>query len=266
MTFVKNIAAAAALTAFAAVAAGKQAEISALVDELDAAPQKAAVSAPAVAEKPVVQAAAPAPADEKPVAQAPAPAPADEKPVMQAAAPAPTEEKPVIQAAPAEEQPAEKEKKAAKKAKPKKELTGRDAKITSETMAYDRKEGVLFFDRKVYVDDEQYQMHADRVYVFLSGTNDVKRLVALGNVALTNEFRSATCDKAVYVKAQSKVVLYAPENGVATLKDSSEKGGTITGSKITFWLDSEQVEVNQSDITVPGGAFKANDAKKLLGK
>ena len=252
MTFMENIAAAAALTAFAAVAAGNQAEISALVDELDAVPQKAVVAAPAAAEKPVIQAAAPAPVEEKPV--------------IQTAAPTPVEEKPVIQAAPAEEKPAEKERKRDKKAKHKKELTGRDAKITSETMSYDRKEGILFFDRKVYVDDEQYQMHADRVYVFLSGTNDVKRLVALGNVALTNEFRSATCDKAVYVKAQSKVVLYAPDGGVATLKDSSEKGGTITGSKITFWLDSEQVEVNQSDITVPGGAFKANDAKKLLGK
>lgn len=181
---------------------------------------------------------------EKPVIQAPK-AEADEKPVVQDAKP--------------------KSEEGAKK-KSKKALTGRDAKITSETMSYDRKEGILFFDRKVYVDDEQYQMHADRVYVFLSGTNDVKRLVALGNVALTNEFRSATCDKAVYVKATSKVVMYAPEGGVATLKDESEKGGTITGSKITFWLDSEQVEVQNSDITVPGGAFKADDAKKLLGK
>ena len=56
------------------------------------------------------------------------------------------------------------------------------------------------------------------------------------------------------------------EGGVATLKDESERGGTITGSKITFWLDSEQVEVQQSDITVPGGAVTTNDAKKLLGK
>ncbi len=181
-----------------------------------------------------------------------------ETPVIQAAAPA-EPEKPVVQAAKPEGEPS-------KKKKPKKELTGRDAKITSETMSYDRKEGILFFDRNVYVDDEQYQMHADRVYVFLNGTNDVKRLVALGNVALTNEFRSATCDKAVYMKAASKVIMYAPEGGVATLKDESQKGGTISGSRITFWLDSEQVEVQNSDITVPGGAFKANDAKKLLGK
>jgi len=238
--------------------------ITALLDEIEAdAAAAAAKSTPAAkpveAEKqdPVVEEAKPAVA-EKPLIQEAKPVEA-EKPVIQEAK-AVAEEKPVIQ----EAKPAEKAPK--KKSKPKKELTGRDAKITSETMSYDRKEGILFFDRKVYVDDEQYQMHADRVYVFLSGTNDVKRLVALGNVALTNEFRSATCDKAVYVKAASKVVLYAPEGGVATLKDESEKGGTITGNRITFWLDSEQVEVQNSDITVPGGAFKANDAKKLLGK
>ena len=261
----ENIAAAAALTAFAAVAAGNQAEISALVDELDAVPQKAVVAALAAStpsngdkQEAVVDGVPATPDAGKIVVQAP--------PMTASAEENLARQEEVERILAGGEKPVEKEKKHAKKAKPKKELTGRDAKITSETMSYDRKEGILFFDRKVYVDDEQYQMHADRVYVFLSGTNDVKRLVALGNVALTNEFRSATCDKAVYVKAQSKVVLYAPDDGVATLKDSSEKGGTITGSKITFWLDSEQVEVNQSDITVPGGAFKANDAKKLLGK
>ena len=236
----KTIAAAAVFAAIATVHAEPQAPayITALREQIGT---DAPVEKPAEVEKPAIQAPK---ADES------------EKPAIQAPKPAETE-KPAVQAAKPE---------GVAKKKSKKALTGRDAKITSETMSYDRKEGILFFDRKVYVDDEQYQMHADRVYVFLSGTNDVKRLVALGNVALTNEFRSATCDKAVYVKATSKVVMYAPEGGVATLKDESEKGGTITGSKITFWLDSEQVEVQNSDITVPGGAFKADDAKKLLGK
>ena len=53
-----------------------------------------------------------------------------------------------------------------------KKLTGRDAIITAERMDFDRKEGVILFDRNVYVDDEQYQMHADRLFVFLS-TNEV---------------------------------------------------------------------------------------------
>ena len=53
-----------------------------------------------------------------------------------------------------------------------KALTGRDAIITADRMDYDRKEGVILFDRNVYIDDEEYQMHADRLFVFLE-TNAV---------------------------------------------------------------------------------------------
>ena len=240
--------------AMAAVMAGvlasfAKSEVSSLLDALDAEADGAAVNvakpAPAVAVEPAAE----KQVQERPVAIEPV---AEKLAAEEPAAEKPADVKATVKAGDAP--------------KAKKQLTGRDAKISSESMAYDRKEGVIFFDKKVFVDDEQYQMHADRVYVFLSGTNDVKRLVALGNVALTNEFRSASCEKAVYVKAASKVVLYGGENGVATLKDESQKGGTITGSRITFWLDSEQVEVMSSDITVPGGAFKATDAKKMLGK
>ena len=68
---------------------------------------------------------------------------------------------------------AAREKPKAKEAGKEKELTGRDAVITAERMDFDRKEGVILFDRNVYVDDEQYQMHADRLFVFLE-TNSVE--------------------------------------------------------------------------------------------
>jgi hypothetical protein len=58
-----------------------------------------------------------------------------------------------------------------------KELTGRDAIITADRMDYDRKIGVILFDRNVYIDDEQYQMHADRLFVFLE-TNAVENASA----------------------------------------------------------------------------------------
>ena len=271
----KTIAVAAACAAFAVVAADRRsaADISALVDEIDA---DAAAVKPAPASRPVkaatpVQVVTPVQAVDKPAAAAADPdrePPAAEEPAVV------EPQVSVVKAAAAEAvaeaggDKADGAKKPGKKPKAKKkDLTGRDAKISSATMSYDRKEGVIFFNRNVYVDDEQYQMHADRVYVFLSGTNDVKRLVALGNVALTNEFRSATCDKAVYEKSAAKVVLYAAENGVATLKDESEKGGTITGSKITFWLDSEQVEVEGSTLKIEGGALGGQEkALKLMGK
>ena len=142
--------------------------------------------------------------------------------------------------------------------------TGRDAVITSERTDYDRKEGIILFDRNVFVDDEQYQMHADRLFVFLDGTNDLKRIVAIGNVSITNEARTASCAKAVFTKAASKIVMYGDEASNAKLADPSQRGGVVEGKKITFWLDAEQVSVEGSSVNLPGGMLKGKDPKKLL--
>lgn len=165
----------------------------------------------------------------------------------------------------AEEVAAKPADKSAKKAKGKRKS---DAKISSTRMDYDRKEGVIYFEDKVFVDDEEYKMHADRVFVFLQGTNDVKRIVALGNVAITNEMRTAECSKATFYKQKSLIVMHGWEDRPARLVDASAKDGakTLTGSKIKFYTDSEQVEVENSGISVPGGSFNAGDAKKMLGK
>ena len=161
-------------------------------------------------------------------------------------------------------------KKKSKKAKKEKKAnaaparTGRDAVITSERTDYDRKEGVILFDRNVFVDDELYQMHADRLFVFLDGTNDLKRIVAIGNVSITNEQRTASCSRAVFTKAASKIVMYGDETSNAKLEDPSQRGGVAEGKKITFWLDAEQVSVEGSAVSLPGGMLKGRDPKKFL--
>ena len=158
----------------------------------------------------------------------------------------------------------DKKEKKDKKAKISTPRTGRDAVITSERTDYDRKEGIILFDRNVFVDDEQYQMHADRLFVFLDGTNDLKRIVAIGNVSITNEARTASCAKAVFTKAASKIVMYGDEASNAKLADPSQRGGVVEGKKITFWLDAEQVSVEGSSVNLPGGMLKGKDPKKLL--
>ena len=141
-------------------------------------------------------------------------------------------------------------------AKGKKKLTGRPAVITADRTDYDRKEGIILFDRNVYVDDEQYQMHADRMFVFLDGTNDLKRLVALGNVSLTNEMKSAGCQKAVYTKAASRIVMYGDEQNPAWLRDAGGRKGDdaseIAGLRITYWFDSETASVEKPVIKTRG--------------
>ena len=156
------------------------------------------------------------------------------------------------------------EKPAGKAAEKTKKPTGRPARITSKSTVYNRKEGIASFAGNVYVDDEQYQMHADRLFVFLDGTNDLKRIVAIGNVSITNESRTASCSRAVFTKAASKIVMYGDETSNARLEDPSQRGGMVEGKKITFWLDAEQVSVEGSSVNLPGGMLKGKDPKKLL--
>ena len=151
---------------------------------------------------------------------------------------------------------------------PKAAAAPRSVKITSERTDYDRKEGVIMFDRNVCVDDVEYQMHANQLYVFLDGTNDLKRIVAIGNVAITNDMRVGTCAKAAYTKSTSKIVMYGDgESVMARLEDNGKNRSSVEGRKITFWIDSEQVEVEGSTVTLDAGKLGGKDgAKKLLGK
>ena len=269
----------AVLAAMMAVPAAPSSEVKALLDDLESEPlstpaavKPAAKPVPVGNPKPSAPALKPAaivPAA-KPVAAQSVPAVAAAKPVpATVVVPLPQAKPAIVSAAPVVVAPKPAETNVVADvtvAKPAKKLSGRESVITSERADYDRKDGVLLFDRHVHVDDEQYQMHADRVYVFLSGTNDVKRIVALGHVAITNEDKVATCAKATYTKATSKVVMYGDDANLARLHEESKKGGTVLGTKITFWLDSEQVEVEGSSMSLPGAALKGKDAKSLLKK
>lgn len=144
----------------------------------------------------------------------------------------------------------------------------RSVRITSERTDYDRREGVIMFDKNVFVDDAEYQMHADQLYVFLDGTNELKRIVAMGNVTITNDTRVGSCAKAAYTKKVGKIVMFGDGDSVmARLADTGKRKSEVEGRKITFWIDSEQVEVEGSTVTLDAGGIGGKEgAKKLLGK
>lgn len=130
--------------------------------------------------------------------------------------------------------------------------TTRLARITSDSTYYDRKEGMAVFTGHVHVDDEQYQMHADKAYVFMTTTNTLKRIVAIGNIALTNEMKRAYGAKASYYKESGMVVLYGGDGQNAEIIDASKgQNQTLRGSKIKFWIGSEQAEVLDATIVAP---------------
>lgn len=143
---------------------------------------------------------------------------------------------------------------------------GGSAKITSASTYYDRKEGFAFFSGNVFVDDAKYQLHADRAYVFMDGTNELKKIVALGHVAMTNENKRAYGDKVSYYRDPGMVVLDAGNGIVAEVREENPDGPrVIRGKKIKFWTTTQQVVVIDPNIDFPtqGGL---GGLKETLGK
>ena len=129
----------------------------------------------------------------------------------------------------------------------------RDAEISAVRTDYDRKDGVVLFDGAVSVSDAEYSLGADRIFAFLDGTNSLKRIVADGSVTVTNGTRNGGCPRASYEKSLGRVTMFGEEGNPAKLVDAGSRRSEIEGRKITFWLDSEQVEVEGSTLTVEGG-------------
>ena len=135
----------------------------------------------------------------------------------------------------------------------------RESVITASKIEFDNKEGVILFDENVLVDDAQFQMRADRLLVFMEGTNDVQQLMAIGHVSITNVNRSANCDKAVYTKKNGQIVM----SGSARLMQQGGQAGEVTGDRITIWLDDEKIEVLPGRVVLPPGTLNKGERKLL---
>ena len=134
----------------------------------------------------------------------------------------------------------------------------KSARIRAERSDFDRKAGVAMFEKNVLVEyADDYDLHADRLFVFMTGSNVLSRIVALGHVAITNDSRVGSCAMATYLKQAGEIEMYGGEDGtLARLTDVSDGGNAVEGAKIRFWLDSEQVEIENSGIKVRQGKEK----------
>ncbi len=135
----------------------------------------------------------------------------------------------------------------------KEQMELRDTKITADKMEYNYKEAVAIMTNNVVVDDARFYLTADRLFVFMDGTNSLSQLVVLGNVKVTNENRRAACDKAVYTKAENRLVLVG--NAKLVNADDAGKESSVAGDKITIWTDDQRMEVYPRPVlTIPAGA------------
>ena len=135
------------------------------------------------------------------------------------------------------------------------------ARITSRTSDFDMKAGVVMFEGDVCVRySEDFVMCADKLYIFLAGTNELSRVVAVGAVSITNENRVGTCAMATYRRQRGEIEMFGEgKKSLARLSDGRGGARSLEGLRIRFWLGSEQAEVERPRITADG-----NGGAKLL--
>ena len=127
----------------------------------------------------------------------------------------------------------------------------KSARIRSRRTDMDRAEGVIMFEDDVFVEySTDYTMNADRLFVFFKGSNTLSRIVACGRVAVTNETRSGECSSAVFRNLERRIEMYGAEGLPARLKERGGDKSEVAGSKITFWIDTEQVQVDDPVISL----------------
>ena len=126
-------------------------------------------------------------------------------------------------------------------------------RLTSRQVDYDSQAGVVMFERDVRLRhrerDEVFDIAAARAFAFLAGTNDLRRIVALGGVRFASGDRSGECERAVYSRATSLLKLYGAPGASARLRDEGERKGSLAGSLIRYNVDSGEVEVFDSQLS-----------------
>lgn len=125
---------------------------------------------------------------------------------------------------------------------------------------YDRRAGVAMFEGDVRLHGSErgrdYGLAAAQAFAFISKNDEFKRVVALGGVKVCSDGRDGACDRAVYTKRDSRIVMYGTDGAPAKLADGGERKGTVEGDMITFWIDSEEVEVVNSVVTMETDGLK----------
>jgi len=123
--------------------------------------------------------------------------------------------------------------------------------ITAEVLHGDYLHNLGTFEGNVLAVDPRMTVRSDKKTVFFGGTNvvtstgtnttrTVQKIIAEGAVVMTTPDNKIThSDDAVYTAEDGKVVLTGHPRA-----ESSD--GVVTGNRITFWRDSQKMDVESS--------------------
>lgn len=99
--------------------------------------------------------------------------------------------------------------------------------ITADRLSADNARNSVTFEGAVHARQGDVQLHADRIFAEYSrGAGAIEKIVAEGNVRVTQAGRSATAAKAVFFNLEQRIVLTG--STVLTQGENTLKGETVT--------------------------------------
>ena len=121
-------------------------------------------------------------------------------------------------------------------------------RVWGELLTYWETESRARIEQRARADSEQGSIQADQIDLFFSdadaenGGKQLSRAVATGDVAVRQQDRRGTSNRAEYTASEGKFVL---SEGKPTVYDSS--GDSTTGRQLTFYFADDRIVVDSTD-------------------
>ena len=152
-----------------------------------------------------------------------------------------------------------------------KETEQKELHITSDSMEVEKASSIVRFSGNVIVTQQTSVIHADTITLTLYSDEekkklseqrqqDIKMMVASGNVQFSSQDQKATADKAIYTARDQTLVLTGSAPKVLT-GDSF-----VTGKKITLHQDSGKVVVEGDHSKRVEAFFNRDDTVRFEGE
>ncbi len=107
--------------------------------------------------------------------------------------------------------------------------------IVSDTMEADSDRKLITFSGNV-VAREDFMVCSDRLYIHYTGRDEIKQMIAEGDVRIVQDKKGAKGDRAVYDRDERIMVITGSAEAI-------ECGDVIRGDRITLYLDTDDVLV-----------------------
>ncbi len=111
--------------------------------------------------------------------------------------------------------------------------------ITSNNMEARKKENLVIFRGDVVAQQKDYTLYSRELHVYYADGQEIKEMIAIGDVRIVQSDKVATGEKAVYTKVNRAVVL----TGNPQVEQDCD---VVKGEKIIMYLDEDKSVVEGS--------------------